>query len=741
MAEYESRQEEEREPEEKEELDVEYDENAANLVESFMATKDGKGALKEIAATVAGNFDEAWEATTDYRKNMSDDWAIFTGALPEKDFPYKGAANCHVPIMLENTTRICFRAFAELFGDWDNVCGVSPLGAGDEEMAQLVALHANWQIRQQIPDFKRQMFRGMLMFFVHGDVTCHSWYDGDRGTNRHEFMTADEFVVPYNYIDTSPNYQNSFYRVRILPKQKHELEKMRGVWYDVDRVIDRKRPSWDDDPEQELMRDAAEAKGIETTDSSAPYKLLWYEGWLELPNQDTERFCKVILDKTTKAILELTIYEYPNWQDQARFDAQSKELDEYRSQKAFHDQQVQEQATAIQSMAEQVGELAPEMAPDQAAVAQGNLQDAQQIHMTLEPPMPPTWMVDPENPAELPPPVKKDPVHLFTHFVLIEPIVGNLGLGYGTMQADFNRAANTAMNQAVDAATMGNCGVLIKSDRIRFSEKGNTEIRPGAILTAEGTAGEDLKENIMPLKFDGANPQMFEIVDKMVQYGSSSMQAPSVLSGDPGKSGETFRGIAARIEQATKQTSVSTRKFGDGLEWVLKANAFLNSIHMQDEEIFHVAAAANPQQAAAMQAQNPGQTGPSRITKEMKIGRRLYERNYHFEIRADLRFVTQSQRIQEADELLNIWMGVPALANNLPLLWQIMAGVFRSRGREDLVAYLGSAPPPPPLIIGNPPPPPLPGAPQMGQQQNGNPNQQPKPNPQPGIPGPKPAVM
>src|SRR5689334_20786909 len=97
-----------------EKKDVEYDENAANLVEAFMKTPDGKKALKEIATTVVENFDEAWDATEEYRDRMGNDWTIFTGELPDKEFPYVDAANCHVPIMLENTTRICFRAFAEL---------------------------------------------------------------------------------------------------------------------------------------------------------------------------------------------------------------------------------------------------------------------------------------------------------------------------------------------------------------------------------------------------------------------------------------------------------------------------------------------------------------------------------------------------------------------------------------------------------------------------------------------------
>lgn len=697
--------------------DVEYDEDAANLVDDFLLTKKGKAALREIAETVCDNTDEMREATEEYRARMEANWSIFTGNLVEKSFPWTDCANVHVPIMLTNTTRIVFRAFGELFADWDNVCGVAPLGPNDEETAQLVTLHSNWQIRQQIPDFKRQMFRGMLMFFVNGDCTCQSWYDPTRRMNRHEFLSADEFMVPFAYTSTMPDYSDVPYRCKIIHRQKHELEAMRGTWSDVDAVIDERKPSWSDDPEQALTETVSEIQGAETTEASSPYKLYWYEGWFDLPNQDKQRFCKVIVDAVSKAVLELTILEYPNWQDVQRFESQAAELSDYRAQSSMFDQQTADQTKAIGQLSMQATGAANDMGPEQSAQVGSALQGAQEMQATLQPPIPPTWMKDPEDPAEMPAEPRKDPIHLFTHFVLIEPLVGNLGIGYGQMEADFNRAANTAMNQAVDAATIGNVGVLLKSSLIKFKEK--TEIRPGAIIDIEGVTGEELKSAIMPLKFDGANPQMFEIVDKMYQYGSDAMQAPSVLSGDPGKSGETFRGISARIEQATKQTSVGTRRFGDGVEWVLKANAFLNSIHLDDEELFHVAVSG----------------GQQAMLKEMKIGRRLYERNYKFEIRADLRFVTQSQKIQEADELLNIIKAVPQLAQDQCLLWQVMAGVFRARGREDLVTCLGPTPPSPETVFGMPPPapPPPPGMPQAPPGAQGPPAQGPHLVPQPGV--------
>jgi hypothetical protein len=92
--------------------------------------------------------------------------------------------------------------------------------------------------------------------------------------------------------------------------------------------------------------------------------------------------------------------------------------------------------------------------------------------------------------------------------------------------------------------------------------------------------------------------------------------------------------------------------------------------------------------------------------------------------------VTQSQRIEKADELFQIFKTAPpAIQSNMALMWQIMTGMFRSRGREDLVQMLGPAPPPPEAGM----PPVMPPAPPQGQGQG----QQPPATP--GIPGPQPA--
>jgi hypothetical protein len=681
-----------------------YDPMAPNLVEDFMAHPDGRAALRRIAMTVIEDKQAVWEASAEYREKQAADWKIFSGNLPAKTFPFKDAANMNVPIMLENITRLCFRAESELFANWNSIVVWSPLGPEDEEAAKLLTLHNNWQFRVQIPDFKRQMSRGILHFFGMGDVTTYSWWDVVREQNRHEVVTCDEFLTPFAYVSTMPDYSDVPFRVLIRSMYRHELEAMEGHWYDVEKVLEREKPSWEEDDPGEMQQAMVEVQGMEKPEGagSAPYKLLQYEGWVGMPKPDgqddktKQRFCRVVVDEETRGVLELMVLEEENWQDRARFDQQTQELEQYRALSAQYEQQLAEHQSQVQQVQGQVQELqgSGNMGPMAGEIAQQHLDNANSAQAQLAPPPPPAWMKNPLDPEEQPLPAKMEPVHMFAHQVCIEPIVGTYGISYGRIQADFNRAANTALSQFTDSATLANVWVLITANGIEF-EKGFSWT-PGAVnaIKQGSMSGAELKNNIIELHANPANPQLMDVVEKAYTWAQSSVQAPAVLSGESGKSGETFRGLSARIEQATKQLSVPTRKFADHVEQIARNNARLNRTFMKDEELFSVA------------------EGRGETLKEHKIGRTMYERNYHVEVRADLRFVSESQKIHDADEVVG--MGQKAMPTNTAFLWRALKEALLQRDLGSMVSLLGPEPPPPATTLGIPPPPP-PGTVMPGQ--------------------------
>jgi hypothetical protein len=207
---------------------------------------------------------------------------------------------------------------------------------------------------------------------------------------------------------------------------------------------------------------------------------------------------------------------------------------------------------------------------------------------------------------------------------------------------------------------------------------------------------QDLKANIQPIEFGQANSQLRELADMCYERAQSSIQAPNVLSGEPGKSGETYRGLSARIEQATKQLSVVTRDFADAFEEILRKNAALNARFLPDEELFeiqnHDMEAVQLLQGfmAAMPQNQNGSVG----TGLAKASRAMYERDYRVEIRADLRFATQAQRIGEADELVQMGQH-PMLQQNLAFNYAAQVQALKARGLDHMIPLLGAKPPTP----------------------------------------------
>ena len=669
--------------EEEEEPPLNYDERDPNLVEAFKSSQEGRAELRRIGEHVIALFDEAWEGSEQYRQITANNWRLFAGELPPKDPPYQNTANVHIPIMLPNMSRLQLHMTGELFGDWTNVAVFRPIGEQpDAELAaKLMTKHTNWQITEKMRYFPREIgHRGMMQFLI-GDVVCHSYFDELKDMNIHQILTADDFVTPYGYTSTCPDLSDLPYYCKVLRPYRHELQRKRGQWENLDAVLKREAPQHDEEPDSPFTRTVAEIQGIEIPDGedgTRPYKIVQWEGWLELPQQDQDRFCQVIMDTETKLILSLSVHEEDNWQDRARYDAQLNGLEEFRAARAAYEG-AQRQIEAIR--AESGGVLPPEM----------------EEMANLPPPTPPTWVDgDPDDPGLRPKKVRTLPIHMFTKTSCIEPLQGNMGLGVARIQADLNRSANDAASKFADAAGYANNWTVISSDAIGI--EGDLAMRPGKHLKATGIQAERLADQFFELRPTQPSPGLQEQIRMAIENGQSSIQSPDVLSGEPGKSGETYRGLAARREQAYKQLGETTRKYAWFLKAVLEKNSRLNAMHMPEHEFFSV---------------TEGE-GKDEVRMQLDMPRRMYERRYTVELRSDLRFTTKAEKVAEADETLQMVTNVPQLATNPALVWEASKKWFEVRGQHHMVPLLGQKPPAP-EVFGAPPAPPPGVMPQGGE--------------------------
>lgn len=696
------------------EAPFDYDENALNLVEAFKAHPVGQKWLKDLANTAVRRFDSAWEGSEEYRERFAEMYAIFAADIPDKEWPHENSAKAHVPILVAGVTRLASHTIAELFPDRQRWLSVNQTGPDDAQIAEALTLHENWQFQNQIPDFSRQIDRGSLLFYLAGDVTGHSFYDPATRMNRHEVLTCDEFVIPFVRVTTMPDYSDVPYKFKVLDKYDFELEQMRGDWDEdgVDSVLKREAPAYDDEPEPTLRLAIAEAQGIVVPDGDddAPYRLYQYEAMAALPPRDGEeegpqRPICAILDPKTKAVLKLYLREQVDWRDQVRHERQQAELDQHA---AMFDQH--------QENLGRVDELTA--AGPHPPGSKADLELATLRHTTAAgPPPAPGWAQVDDTGQPMPPePPRMVPIELFSHGVNIENLMGALGLSQGRQLAEHNKTADTLLSMFVDAGVMANNWGLIVPDTLAI-EPGSFEISPGKVNQIPGVSGPDLRQSIVELKPAPANDQLVRVVDMMVEYGQQAAAAPEVMSGEPGKSGETFRGISTRLRQATRQLSKSAQKFADWCTQLFRNNGYLNSKHLPEDEMVYVL----DHLAGEM--------------KNIRISRKMYERNYQVSVTADMEFRSKEERVAEADELLGLPKAVPPLQQDLAFIHAATTKALRARGAHELVALLGPAPPPPTTPFGMPPPPP-PGMmlpPGMGPPNAGPPGAAP---PGPGGPPP-----
>lgn len=637
------------------------DTNIAFILEQ---TEEGKKEGRRIVEKITKDFDGAWDASEEFRERTADNWRIFMGELPPKDGEFKFAANVHIPMSVENISRVYLRMHGELFGDFKKPFVAMPVRNDPVAMAEaeIATKHTNWQLRNQIKDFRRQTHRCVLGFLMVGDITWHSYRDPVQNINRHEVLTPDQFVTPYTYVSTMPDYSDVPFRVKILEYYAHELESMRGKWAGIDDVLKRK-PSWDEEPEQKQGDAVADVSGIhkpDTEDIDAPYKCLWWEGWLRLPNREQDHFCCAVVERESKTLLKLYIHEYEDWQDAERFQRETAELAAYRQQYQMYsaDMMQREQAANQAVQAYQSGQIPESFVQDGLKFA---------ADTAPQPPPAPKWL-NPQDPMAEPRPIKRKPVHHFTHIVGIEPFVGPLGIGYGRIQTDLNKAANILFSQSIDQGTFGNFPVNLVDQSLEFKDE--KVLKPGAFIKVAPGASGGIKESIQQITLGQANPQLVEFVNMLWGWAQSSMQSPNVLSGESGKSGETRGGLLARIEQATKQLSVFAGKVAEGMTYVYKANSFLNYLYIEDVEVINVT------------------TDVTEVPEEVHVSREIYAPGYDWEPTSDLRFSASEQKIMEADQAFQIVSQTLPIHQNQRLVLFALKRMFSVRGWKEMVAIM-----------------------------------------------------
>lgn len=141
-------------------------------------------------------------------------------------------------------------------------------------------------------------------------------------------------------------------------------------------------------------------------------------------------------------------------------------------------------------------------------------------------------------------------VEYFTKYSFMPSPDGSFyAVGFGKLLDDITAAADTVVNQALDAGTLQNAqggfigsGINIKS--------GNMKFVLGEWKRVDVTGGT-LRENIVPLNLPGPSQVLFNLLELLINMGEKITSSSDALSGQSPAS-EQPTTLLARIQQATK---------------------------------------------------------------------------------------------------------------------------------------------------------------------------------------------
>jgi len=661
--------------------------DAPNLIEELEATTEGKTFLKRLVQETHDEFMTAWDKNAAYREKVAESWRVLFCDLPPKMKPFENCANAAIPLALQNIVRLTNKMTTEVFGDFTEPFNFTPMSPESEPVAPIVTQHSNWQLRNRMPGYKRQMKRALLIFAMGGDVAAHSYYDPITRQNCHETLSCDDYVTPYTHVSVNPDFSDVPWIARRFPYQKYRLKRMgrEAGWVNVDKVVSYEAPEYTNEQAETTLRNTiAEFMGEDPFgQKKGEYEIIQYEGWMELPGTDgTELYCQLIFDLCTKIPLKLSVHMRAPYYERTRFETQQQEFQQFQGAIQQHQMMQQQKEMQIGSLLQQAQSL-PQDSPDVGTIVQqAQALDSQPLP---PPPPPPSWL---KPGMEGPEPPRKEPIYMFAHGVCLEPMAGNLGVGLGRIDGQLNIAANTVWSIFLDAASLGNGKTFITSSNVDF--QGPFKIGPGAINKAKNVMPSDLQNAFLPLEFGQANPQLIEAADRFMLFGEQAANTPDIMSGAEGKSGETARGVQARIEQTNAMIKVPTMAFADFAIQVMKNNCKLNAVFSEEEEIFYVNRYNEDLQAGGAQL--------------VRAARAMYDNEYEIELMSDLQFRSRAQKVSEADEIVQLPNAMPELQFNYAFKYHAIKQSLEARGfRKIARTLLGPPPPLPQNTFGLPP--------------------------------------
>lgn len=171
----------------------------------------------------------------------------------------------------------------------------------------------------------------------------------------------------------------------------------------------------------------------------------------------------------------------------------------------------------------------------------------------------------------------------YTPFVFMpDPASAVSGLGLGTLLGPINEAANTVINQLIDAGTLSNQqgGFLGKGAKLRG---GVSRFRPGEWKIVNAT-GDDLRKSIFPMPIREPSNVLFQLLGTLVESGQQISSVSEMLTGESPGQNQPATTTMAVLEQGLQLFSSIYKRQHRSLAKEYMKIYRLNGVYLNEDE-------------------------------------------------------------------------------------------------------------------------------------------------------------
>lgn len=467
----------------------------------------------------------AWE------ENINEYIDIAMQIIENKSDPWEGCANIKLPLLTEAAIQFNARAYPALVPS-KNIVKCSTYGFDPNGMkidrGERVGRHMSYQLQEEMDEWEDEMDKGLLILPILGCFFKKTFFNPELARNESKLVMPQNLIVQYDapHIDRAPRQTEI---IEFYPREIEEKKRV-GLWLDEDIP-------YEDEENEKLEKFIIQHTTLDLKDIG--YKI----PYIITLHKRSKKVMRIVANYTENDIYFNDGTEIISVRaSKNRIDDQNKKINQGNIDNLAIAQQLGEADTAIKI---------PE----------------------IEYPNYNKYSV-----------VRIDSTKYYTKFgFLPSPDGGIYDIGLGQLLSPLTDAADTLVNQMLDAGSLANLQGGLMSKGIK-TPAGTSRVNVNEWTKIE-TNGMSLRDAIMPFNFRGPNPTAYNLLAFLIDSAKAVANLKDILSGEA-PMGETATTSMIKREEGMRIYNAIYKRVYRSFKKELRKLYDLNTLYLPQEVYF-----------------------------------------------------------------------------------------------------------------------------------------------------------